>query len=139
MPGKTPLELHPELSDRQKAALFVRGCELFNERRFFDAHEPWEEIWRSTNPEPRDVFQGLVQIAAGMHIWLDRATAPAARRVMARGATRLARAGSPSTLGGKELDLSDLLCAVRAWQSWLEHCDGAPPELPRLVLREVAD
>ena len=49
-------ELHPSLSDQQALALHEEAIGLFNAGRFFDAHEPWEEIWRSTNPEPRDLF-----------------------------------------------------------------------------------
>lgn len=136
MPDNPKQELHPELTDRQKATLFDRGCDLFNRGRFFEAHEPWEEIWRSLNPEPRDLFQGLVQIAAGMHIWLDRSTAAAARRVLARGYARLARAESWS-MTDRELDLSSLLEQVRAWLSWLENRQGEPPDEPRIESRDV--
>src|SRR6266446_9424155 len=51
-------------------ARFGHGIELFNTRRFFDAHETWEEIWL-LSPEPRKTFlQGIIQIAAAYHHYL---------------------------------------------------------------------
>ena len=47
-------------------------CRLFNEEKFFEAHEVLELLWRreKQNPSaapgqsPRDFYQGLIQIAA---------------------------------------------------------------------------
>lgn len=46
---------------------FRRGIALFNARRFFEAHEAWEELWL-VEPEPEKTFlQGLIQLAAAFH------------------------------------------------------------------------
>lgn len=46
-----------------------RGAALFDARRFWDAHEAWEEIWQ-VEPRPiRSFYQGLIQVAAGFHHW----------------------------------------------------------------------
>ncbi|HTL46726.1 MAG TPA: DUF309 domain-containing protein [Verrucomicrobiae bacterium] len=37
---------------------------LFNEEKFFEAHEVLEALWREENGEARDFYQGLIQIAA---------------------------------------------------------------------------
>ena len=91
-------ELHPDLNDQEVRELLREGVELFNEGRFFDSHEYFEEIWRSTNPEPRSLFQGLVQVAAGLHIWHDRRKAAPAARVLGRGMQRLSQF-RPETFG----------------------------------------
>lgn len=116
-------DLHPDLTDREKADLFEEGIILFNAARFFEAHEPWEEIWRSTNPEPRDLHQGLVQVAAGLHIWLARGKPAPATRVLGRGVERL-RPFQPTAVG---IDIAALVVALEPWQRWLDKRTGAAP------------
>jgi predicted metal-dependent hydrolase len=128
----TKHELHPDLTDRQKADLFEEGIAFFDAGRFFEAHEPWEEIWRSTNPEPRDFYQGLVQVAAGLHIWLARRKPAPAARVLGRGVRRL-RALQAQNLG---IDIPALVAALEPWQSWLAaRPHAAPPQLPTIRRR----
>jgi predicted metal-dependent hydrolase len=45
----------------------MRGVELFNQRRFFECHEVWEEIWKPSEGEMRRLYQGLIQAAAALH------------------------------------------------------------------------
>jgi predicted metal-dependent hydrolase len=46
---------------------FRKGIALFNARKFFEAHEVWEELWL-VEPEPEKAFlQGLIQLAAACH------------------------------------------------------------------------
>jgi uncharacterized protein len=123
-------ELHPDLSPAQRRRLLETGIDLFNRGEPFAAHEAFEEVWRSTRPQPRDLFQGLVQVAAGLHHWLARGKAAPARRVLARGRRRLEPL-APRCCG---LDLAALLSAVEAWERWLETASGPPPSLPRLVV-----
>lgn len=43
-----------------------RGIELFNQGRYWDAHEAWEEVWRLDRWGPdRGFYKGLIQVAAG--------------------------------------------------------------------------
>ena len=42
------------------------GIELFNEGRYWDAHEAWEEAWMPDRHGPDSGFyKGLIQVAAG--------------------------------------------------------------------------
>lgn len=129
-PKVSPIEprptLHPELDEAQKQTAFRQGVELFNAGRYFEAHEPWEEIWRSTSPEPRDLFQGLVQVAAGLHIWRNKKKAPAARRVLARGCVRLR---SPCDF---QIGQERLLVDLEPWLDWLRDPVGPEPPEPRI-------
>ncbi len=57
----------PSAGPSPTAASLERGRGLFNAGKFFEAHEIWEEAWRS-EPEPtRKLLQGLIQITAGFH------------------------------------------------------------------------
>jgi predicted metal-dependent hydrolase len=48
----------PELSE---------GISLFNSRRYFEAHEIWEDLWRKSDGPPRLFYQGLIHAAVGLH------------------------------------------------------------------------
>lgn len=124
--------LHPTLDPHRRRELFNEGVELFNRGDFFDCHEVLEEIWRSTTPEPRDLFQGLIQVGVGMFHFFERRHPRVARRVLAKGRHRL----EPFAPESHGLDLASLLAAVEAWESWLEEPLGEPPAVPRI---EVVD
>jgi predicted metal-dependent hydrolase len=50
------------------SAVLRRVAKLFDERRFFEAHEWLEHLWKSpaTPAEDRDFWQGLTQVAVGL-------------------------------------------------------------------------
>ena len=66
-PHDPKLMLWDELDDEQKK-LFIEGCELFDEGKFWHAHESWEDLWKSLKPLEKpietDAVQGIIQIAA---------------------------------------------------------------------------
>jgi uncharacterized protein len=45
----------------------ARGVELFNDRKFWHAHEAWEEIWLKSQGDDKQFLQGLIQLAAAYH------------------------------------------------------------------------
>ena len=45
-----------------------RGIALFNQQRFFDAHEALEDAWRASEGEMRLLLQGLTQAAVALHL-----------------------------------------------------------------------
>ena len=122
--------LHPDLTPEERRRLLAEGVDHFNAGRFFEAHEVWEEVWRSKTPEPRQLLQGLIQIAVAMVHHRDRGRPAVARRVLAKGWRRV-EPHRPSALG---LDLESLAESVESWSRWLEHTTGAPPPLPRLLV-----
>ncbi len=48
-------------------AAFQHGIELFNQGKFFDAHEVWEDVWRAAPAEEKKFLQGLIQVAVALH------------------------------------------------------------------------
>jgi uncharacterized protein len=121
-------DLHPILTPEDRKALFHEGIDLFNRGEHFAAHEVWEEIWRSTTPEPRELFQGIIQVAAALHQFRDLHRIDGPRRTFAKARSRL-EPYSPAACG---LDVAGLLDAVRLWQDWLEEPEGDPPPVPTL-------
>src|SRR5439155_26574938 len=45
-----------------------RGVRLFNRGRYLSAQEVWEEAWRAAPAEERGFLEGLVQLAAALHL-----------------------------------------------------------------------
>lgn len=127
-------ELHPNLTPEERRRLFQEGITLFNRGDFYESHEVWEDIWRSTTPEPRDLFQGLIQVAAAMHQFLDLKRQEAPRRTLAKARRRL----EPFVPVSHGLDLGELLERVEAWERWLEERKGDPPSVPTLRVLDPA-
>ena len=127
-------DLHPDLSPEQRARLFREGIELFARGEFFEAHETWETIWRSTTPEPRELFQGLIQVAAALHQFRDLKRTVGPRNTLAKARSHL----EPYAPSARGLDIETLLESVGAWQAWLEHREGPHPPPPVLRVLDPA-
>ncbi|HSS77902.1 MAG TPA: DUF309 domain-containing protein [Thermoanaerobaculia bacterium] len=119
-------ELHPNLTPEERRQLFLKGIELFNSGQFYDSHEVWEDIWRSTTPEPRNLFQGLIQVAAALHHFLDLHRQEAPGRTLAKARIRL----EPYAPVASGLDITGLLAQVGVWESWLTTKKGDRPPVP---------
>lgn len=110
-----------------------RGIELFNQGRYWDAHEAWEEVWMPDRWGPdRDFYKGLIQVAAGC-LHYGRRNRRGARNKWAGGAGYL-RPYLPAHHG---IDLEALVSRV---EELLAAIDGEVwPErlgMPRIVGRE---
>ena len=92
-----------------------RGCDLFNEGRFFEAHEIWEEAWRATSRPEKQTIQGMVQIAAALHHF-SRGNLVGASSLMKRGLQNLEGCGDDF----RGLDINQLREDVRSAIQQLE-------------------
>ena len=61
-PHDSQLMAWNELDETQKN-LFIEGCGLFDEGKFWHAHESWEDLWSDYYLEDRKFVQGLIQLA----------------------------------------------------------------------------
>lgn len=95
--------------------------DLFNQQRFYEAHDALEALWLRKRSDPDGEFhKGLIQLAgAFVHVQKDR-------RGPARALLRLAQrrlASFPASHGG--LNLSSVLALIESWLERLDSC--APP------------
>src|SRR5271166_2284592 len=51
---------------KHKTDFYEHGIDLFNEGRFFECHEAWEEIWKRSDGEVKLFYQGLIQAAVAI-------------------------------------------------------------------------
>jgi len=61
---------NPILTEIQLGKFHI-GIDLFNDGKYWDAHESWEEIWQELGDSSEDdweiILRGLIQFAAGLH------------------------------------------------------------------------
>ena len=51
--------------DKVKEHLFIRGVNSFNKRRFYEAHEFWEDLWTEYRLDDDKLVQGFIQLSVG--------------------------------------------------------------------------
>ena len=97
----------------------AKAVELFNAGHYFEAHEVLERLWLAADGPDRELYQGVLQVAVGLH-HEARGNRKGAASMLAKGVARLTLL-APSCLG---IDLARLLDDVGAFQS-------APPDARR--------
>jgi uncharacterized protein len=51
---------------KSAADYFEEGIALFNDGRFFECHEAWEEIWKRSTGDEKLFYQGIIQAAVAI-------------------------------------------------------------------------
>ncbi|BDG01229.1 DUF309 domain-containing protein [Anaeromyxobacter oryzae] len=105
----------------------AEGCRRFDEARWFEAHEVWEDAWRGEAGRVRLLLQGLIQIAAGFHKGLVHGRPAGMVKLLGAGLAKLEAAGDLGLV-----DLTRLRPAVQAWLEAARRWDagGPRPALP---------
>jgi len=118
------------LPETTRARLAAGVC-LFDAGRFFEAHEVWEDAWRTETGATRLALQGLIQIAAGFHKGLVQGHPSGMARLLEAG---LGRLGASGGIGGLELDAFH--AEVERWRgaarAWAEGGERPRLTVPRL-------
>jgi len=53
--------------DEETRGILERGIVIFNEEKFYEAHDVWEDHWLNVSGDERLFFQGLIQTAAAFY------------------------------------------------------------------------
>jgi hypothetical protein len=115
---------------------FRLGLTLFNEARFFEAHEALEDAWRESGSEGglRRHLQGVVQLAVAFH-HQSQGNFVGARSVLDRALRNLS--GGEESL--PDIDLDGLRGELAAWQRYLGEVETEnAPALPQIARRGSA-
>lgn len=122
-----PADTLPETTRARLAA----GVCLFDAGRFFEAHEVWEDAWRTETGPTRLALQGLIQIAAGFHKGLVQGQPSGMARLLEAGLGRLETSGG---IDGLERD--GFRAEVERWRgaalTWAEGGERPSLRVPRL-------
>ncbi|HET6281717.1 MAG TPA: DUF309 domain-containing protein [Polyangia bacterium] len=79
----------------EQQSLLEQGRVAFNRGQFFEAHELWEDAWRTLAGGERLAVQGLIQIAAGL-LHLQNGRRRPASGLLAKGIEKLSRGVLPA-------------------------------------------
>ena len=103
----------------------ARAVTLFDERRFFEAHEFFEWAWKGpmTADDQRPLFKGLAQLCVG-YTHIQRGNATGATSLLQRGIDHVGPFGS----AGHGIDLTRAVQDARGVLAELEATAGAPAE-----------
>lgn len=113
------------------------GIRLFNEHRFFEAHEALEEIWLKEHGQTKTFLHGLIQIAAAFHHY-SRANLAGFCSLMDKGCKKLngcAGEAFPIEWAAFRRELED-------WRHFLAALEdnpcAQPPSPPQIVMKTRA-
>ena len=104
----------------------ARGIELFNQAKFFAAHEVLEDVWRGAAADDKKFFQGLTQVAVAFHHH-STGNRVGMLSVLRRAIGNLERHPAQN----HPLNIPELLLCLHAWCDAIEQ-DSLPPALPRM-------
>jgi predicted metal-dependent hydrolase len=105
---------------------YLHGIALFNQGKFFDAHEVLEDVWRAAPHEEKKIWQGLIQVAVALHHY-STGNRVGMRSVMVRAMKNLA--GHPRGFHG--VQIPRLLKSLAGWLEAFDN-DQTLPALPRI-------
>lgn len=78
------------MKSAERKRKFEVGRAQFNAKKFFEAHEFWEEIWLHEAEPEKTFLQGLIQITAAFH-HRQRGNSEGAESLLASGIVKLSR------------------------------------------------
>ncbi len=100
---------------KEESKLFRQGVAAFNTRRFYDAHEYWEEIWLNYKLSDTKCIQGLIQLAVSFFHYHNGNP---------KGAKSMAAKCIKKFEGHSEFRgilVSELLSGIKQYQSFLDN------------------
>jgi predicted metal-dependent hydrolase len=108
------------------------ALDLFNQAKFFEAHEALEDLWRGLSPSnpAKKHLQGLTQLAVAFH-HESRGNLRGAKSVLDRALRNLAGA----EVSFPNIELEQFHRDLTAWQSYLAHRKQRPGQ-PQITWRD---
>lgn len=107
---------------------YEQGIDLFNEGRFFECHEAWEEVWKRSDGAEKLFYQGLIQAAVAI-LHAQRGNLEGARSLYEKASDKL----DPIPSEHLGLAIGELRIELRCFIEIASRASGSPlPEPPKL-------
>jgi predicted metal-dependent hydrolase len=98
---------------------FRRGIRLFNFGRYLSAQQAWEDVWRAAPADERPFLEGLIQLAAALHLRTRRGATRGAVHLLSQALVTL----EDYRPGAHGVDVEALLADFGAYRAWIEGLD----------------
>ena len=109
------------------------GITLFNQGKFFDSHEVWENFYRDTDQENKAFLEGLIGLAAAYRLFCDFGEIRGSARLIYQALIRLENY-QPAFL---QVQVKDLCQNAEAWAKGAEAAVAKPSasDIPKIKLQ----
>ena len=98
------------------------GICLFNESKFFECHEVFEDLYHDTEEENKPFLEGLIGLAAAFRLFCEFGEVKGSVRLIYQALIRLENY-QPAFL---QIDVKDLCAAAEAWAKAAEIAGAKP-------------
>lgn len=102
---------------------YEKGIDLFNQGRFFECHEAWEQAWLRSAGADKLFYQGMIQAAVAI-LHAQRGNLPGSRTLWSKAMDKLRPLPAEHmqiALGELRLELERFLSAVLSGQNPTDH------------------
>jgi predicted metal-dependent hydrolase len=108
------------------------GIRLFNEGRFFESHEVWEDVYSAAEEQHKPFIEGLIQLAAAFRIFSEFGETKGPARMIYQALIRFENY-QPAYLQIRVKELSE---TMEAWAREIEQGTGQFPSASPKILQE---
>jgi hypothetical protein len=105
------------------------GLACYRRGEFFQAHEHWEDVWRTLNEPEKSFLQALIQLTAAFH-HLSARNSLGAVVLMRKALRRLEKC--PAQFGG--IAVPPLCTEITAWLHAIEGGSPSAPAAPPQII-----
>jgi len=111
------------------------GISLFNDRRFFECHEVFEELYQETETANKPFIEGLIQLAAAFRIFCDFGEVKGPVRMIYQALVRFENY-QPDFL---QVGVQEMTTTLESWAKQAERAAIPPPpySVPKIPLLRI--
>ena len=110
------------------------GIRLFNERRFFESHEIWEQFYQETEDAHKPFVEGLIELAVAFRLYTDFGEIKGPVRMIYQALIRFENYPSSHL----EIRVKDLSESMEAWAKGVEAAGKAVSPIPKIPVQGVS-
>ena len=110
------------------------GIRLFNERRFFESHETWEQFYQETDDAHKPFLEGLIELAVAFRLYTDFGEIKGPVRMIYQALIRFENYPSSHL----EIRVKDLSESMEAWAKGMDGTGKAVSSIPKIPVQGVS-
>jgi len=110
------------------------GIRLFNERRFFESHETWEQFYQETDDAHKPFLEGLIELAVAFRLYTDFGEIKGPVRMIYQALIRFENYPSSHL----EIRVKDLSESMEAWAKGMDAAEKRVSSIPKIPVQGVS-